>query len=175
MFFVFISVGVVLLASRVCSACKWFTSKQHSIPIDVEEDFTAKLEPERMAVKDIASVDNSDAISHDPVYDSDSKCAICWNIQKNKSRPLCGHVFCFKCLVKWSEIKMECPICKMPFDSFKHSIESEDTFKVHTLVQPLSMVYEYTGRLNFLFFEIDLEIYWASEDNFLSYTIDVMY
>ena len=63
----------------------------------------------------------------------------------------------------------------MPFDSFKHSIESEDTFKVHTLVQPLSMVYEYTGRLNFLFFEIDLEIYWASEDNFLSYTIDVMY
>ena len=48
----------------------------------------------------------------------DGQCAICLNPQTYKSRLICGHVFCYKCILDWSELKLECPLCKQRFNSF---------------------------------------------------------
>ena len=52
-----------------------------------------------------------------PIYD-DGRCAICLESHVIKSKPECGHVFCFQCLVKWCRVKLECPTCKQPFTEF---------------------------------------------------------
>ena len=50
-------------------------------------------------------------------YD-DGQCAICLLPHVHKSKLLCGHVFCFKCLSNWCMVKFECPSCRRKFDSF---------------------------------------------------------
>lgn len=60
-------------------------------------------------------------------YD-DGMCAICLNPHFNKSHPDCGHVFCFRCLVDWCQIKLECPTCKQPFKNFHHDIQIRPSF-----------------------------------------------
>lgn len=64
-------------------------------------------------------------------------CSICLGPHVNKSRPPCGHVCCFECLVDWCKIKLECPTCKQPFTSFIHSIESPQEFVTHTPEPPV--------------------------------------
>ena len=50
-------------------------------------------------------------------YD-DGQCAICLLPHVHKSRLLCGHVYCFKCISNWCRVKFECPTCRQQFDSF---------------------------------------------------------
>ena len=69
--------------------------------------------------------------SPDIVFDEET-CPVCLGPHVNKSRPICGHVFCYQCLVDWSRIKLECPLCKQGFTSFKHSFQSPDDFQVYT-------------------------------------------
>ena len=65
------------------------------------------------------------------VYDEET-CPICLEPHvNNKSRPDCGHVFCYQCLVDWCDIKLECPLCKQPFASFKHSFQMPGNFQVY--------------------------------------------
>ena len=64
------------------------------------------------------------------VYD-DGTCAICIGPHENKSRPPCGHVFCFQCLAEWCRIRLKCPMCNRRITSFKHSFDSENNFQVH--------------------------------------------
>ncbi len=59
-------------------------------------------------------------------YD-DGICAICLSSHVNKSTPNCGHVFCFRCLIDWCQIKLECPTCKQPFQNFRHTIQTLPT------------------------------------------------
>ena len=59
-------------------------------------------------------------------YD-DGTCAICLSSHVNKSTPNCGHVFCFRCLIDWCKIKLECPTCKQPFQNFRHTIQIRPT------------------------------------------------
>ncbi len=59
-------------------------------------------------------------------YDS-GVCAICYKSpQLIRSWPPCGHVFCFKCLYRWSEILVNrsgidwnCPFCNQFFNTFQ--------------------------------------------------------
>jgi len=49
-------------------------------------------------------------------------CAICLNSpQVDPSFPLCGHTFCFECLVHSGEIKKECPTCKQVIPFIYHN------------------------------------------------------
>ena len=50
-------------------------------------------------------------------YDN-GECSICLRPHTHKSRLLCGHVFCYKCIHEWSKLKFECPLCKQVFNSF---------------------------------------------------------
>ncbi|XP_063905223.1 E3 ubiquitin-protein ligase Topors-like isoform X2 [Zophobas morio] len=59
-------------------------------------------------------------------------CAICLGTCKNKSRAnSCMHEFCYTCLLEWSRIKAECPLCKQEFKSILHNIKSINEYDVH--------------------------------------------
>ena len=62
----------------------------------------------------------------------DETCPVCLGPHVNKSRPNCGHVFCYQCLVDWCRIKLECPLCKQGFTFFRHSFQSPDNYQVYT-------------------------------------------
>jgi E3 ubiquitin-protein ligase Topors len=71
------------------------------------------------------------------MYD-DGTCAICLSSHVNKATPDCGHVFCFRCLIDWCQIKLECPTCKQPFQNFRHNIQIRPTCEqIYTPDTPL--------------------------------------
>ncbi|KAI9557955.1 hypothetical protein GHT06_014707 [Daphnia sinensis] len=80
-------------------------------------------------------------------YD-DGQCAICLYPHVNKSRPYCGHVYCFQCLVSWCRIKLECPTCKKPFTTFRHSMRSAYDFRVHTVINEDDFIPDYYSVLD---------------------------
>nr|DBA28186.1 TPA: hypothetical protein GDO54_008584 [Pyxicephalus adspersus] len=64
----------------------------------------------------------------------DSKCPICLDRFDNISHlDRCLHRFCFKCIKEWAKNKVECPLCKQPFNSILHSVRAEDDFKEYVL------------------------------------------
>lgn len=79
-------------------------------------------------------VDNS---SRPPLNYDDGQCAICLGPHVKKSRTACGHVFCMKCLILWSQIKLECPTCKQSFDTTtcKRIKFPSDTLLLYTTYQ----------------------------------------
>lgn len=53
-------------------------------------------------------------------------CSICLGRCDNKCfTDACMHYFCYACLVEWSKIKPECPLCKKPFRSIIYNVISE--------------------------------------------------
>ncbi|XP_065601278.1 E3 ubiquitin-protein ligase Topors-like [Cyrtonyx montezumae] len=68
---------------------------------------------------------------------SDSTCPICLDRFDNVAYVgYCWHRFCFRCIQKWSETSVECPLCKHPFSSIFHKIHAEDDFQEYK-VRPL--------------------------------------
>lgn len=41
-----------------------------------------------------------------------TKCILCLEPRKNECVTQCGHVFCWKCIGDWCQIRKECPICR---------------------------------------------------------------
>ncbi|XP_031327466.1 E3 ubiquitin-protein ligase Topors-like isoform X1 [Photinus pyralis] len=63
------------------------------------------------------------------------KCAICLGTCNNKCfSDSCRHQFCFTCLLEWSKVKAECPLCKQPFKSIIYNIKSNDEYDEHVIV-----------------------------------------
>ncbi|RZC34848.1 E3 ubiquitin-protein ligase Topors-like [Asbolus verrucosus] len=61
-------------------------------------------------------------------------CAICLGTCTNKCySDSCMHEFCFKCLLEWSKIKAECPLCKQAFKSIIHNIKSINEYDEHVV------------------------------------------
>ncbi|XP_044736245.1 E3 ubiquitin-protein ligase Topors-like [Chrysoperla carnea] len=57
-------------------------------------------------------------------------CAICLSDCDNKSfTDRCMHQFCFACLLRWSKVKAECPLCKQPFKSIIHTVRSNSDYE----------------------------------------------
>lgn len=64
-------------------------------------------------------------------------CAICLGRCVNKCfTDNCMHKFCFSCLMEWSKIKAECPLCKKPFRSIIHNVKSLSQFDEYIVNQP---------------------------------------
>lgn len=56
-------------------------------------------------------------------------CAICLGKLENKSfTDSCFHQFCYVCLLEWSKVKAECPLCKQTFKSIIHNIRSNEDY-----------------------------------------------
>ncbi|CAH0727523.1 unnamed protein product, partial [Brenthis ino] len=63
-------------------------------------------------------------------------CAICLGTCRNKSfTDSCLHQFCFKCLLTWSKVKAECPLCKQTFRSIIHNVRSNHQYEEYMVEQ----------------------------------------
>ncbi|KAG5894943.1 hypothetical protein JTB14_023292 [Gonioctena quinquepunctata] len=61
-------------------------------------------------------------------------CAICLGTFSNKCfSDSCMHEFCFKCLLEWSKIKPECPLCKQSFRRIIHNVKSNEEYDEHVV------------------------------------------
>ncbi|GBM23417.1 E3 ubiquitin-protein ligase Topors [Araneus ventricosus] len=61
-------------------------------------------------------------------------CAICLEPLQNKSfTDSCFHTFCFTCLLEWSKVKAECPLCKQQFKSIVHNVKKDLTFDEYVI------------------------------------------
>lgn len=67
----------------------------------------------------------------------DPNCAICLEKLENKSfTDSCFHQFCFVCLLEWSKVKAECPLCKQTFKSIIHNIRSNEEYDQYHIPRP---------------------------------------
>ncbi|CAK1540227.1 unnamed protein product [Leptosia nina] len=63
-------------------------------------------------------------------------CAICLGTCKNKSfTDSCLHQFCFRCILRWSKVKAECPLCKQIFKSIIHNVRSNSQYEEYMVEQ----------------------------------------
>lgn len=45
---------------------------------------------------------------------SDVQCVLCLEQREDTSATLCGHLFCWSCILDWLDQKEECPVCREP-------------------------------------------------------------
>lgn len=76
-----------------------------------------------------ASTSQGESSSPPPGDEEKTKCAICLGDLVNKSYSnSCCHQFCFGCLLEWSKVKPECPLCKSSFTTIIHNIRSDNVY-----------------------------------------------
>lgn len=102
--------------------------EKHS-PTNVEESIKSEA-----PVQNPDSNERSDGVASPP-----PNCSICLGKLVNTSfTDSCLHQFCFTCLLKWSKIKTECPLCKQTFKSIIHNVRSEEDYDQYHV--PLELV-----------------------------------
>jgi len=95
-------------------------------PLEIKNSSTGVEEP----IKSEVSVQNSDNNErNDGAVSPPPNCSICLGKLINTSfTDSCLHQFCFTCLLQWSKIKTECPLCKQTFKSIIHNVRSEEDY-----------------------------------------------
>ncbi|KAI9556551.1 hypothetical protein GHT06_016341 [Daphnia sinensis] len=64
-----------------------------------------------------------------PFNSSQGICAICLGVPDNKSfASNCLHEFCFVCILEWSKVKAECPLCMQPLCSIIHNVKNDHEY-----------------------------------------------
>ncbi|XP_023706186.1 E3 ubiquitin-protein ligase Topors isoform X3 [Cryptotermes secundus] len=76
-------------------------------------------------------------------------CAICLGKSQNKSfTDSCLHQFCFNCLLEWSKVKPECPLCKQSFKSIIHNVRSNEDYDQYHLHPASENPYPWLNMIN---------------------------
>ncbi|GJV33602.1 E3 ubiquitin protein ligase Topors isoform X1 [Tanacetum coccineum] len=72
-----------------------------------------------------------------PSITKNKTCSICLNnnISNPSLIPSCLHAYCTDCILKWSEFKRECPLCKAKFTSLFVDIDVESVTYRHFIVE----------------------------------------
>ncbi|XP_065332305.1 E3 ubiquitin-protein ligase Topors-like isoform X2 [Cloeon dipterum] len=65
-------------------------------------------------------------------------CTICLGPLTNQSNTdICAHKFCFDCILTWSKVKSECPLCKQKFSMIYHEYKEDGSHEVYTVPRPV--------------------------------------
>lgn len=106
---------------------------------------TQSLPPVNPASPDCNSDSEENERSGSPI-----NCSICLGRCSNKCfTDACMHHFCFTCLVEWSKIKAECPLCKKPFRSIIHNVKSESNYDEYLVSSQAARIqYPYDDEIN---------------------------
>ena len=81
-------------------------------------------------------------------------CAICYEIMiEPVTLPQCGHSFCYNCLRKAVESRMDCPICKKEI-----SLDLTLDFPINRTIQ--NMIFKANERMD----QFKLEMNWNQEE-----------
>ena len=74
------------------------------------EETEKELEQESEIVENETKEDSESEVG------TEKKCTICIEKVVELSKPnKCNHVFCFQCLVEWSNVTNRCPLCKVEY------------------------------------------------------------
>ena len=100
----------------------------------------------------------------DNQYTLDTMCAICHRVKATKARNnKCFHEFCLPCLVKWSKVTTECPLCKQQYSSIVYNQPNtnftNDEFKVKSSQQQEIIIFTTPEASSFrrsIYFQRDL-------------------
>ncbi|XP_017884873.1 E3 ubiquitin-protein ligase Topors [Ceratina calcarata] len=95
-------------------------------PLEIKDSAVVAEEP----IKSEAPVPNPESSDRsDGAVSPPPNCSICLGKLVNTSfTDSCLHQFCFTCLLQWSKIKTECPLCKQTFKSIIHNVRSEEDY-----------------------------------------------
>lgn len=105
-------------------------------PLEIKSSSTGVEEP----IKSEAPIQNSDNSERsDGAASPPPNCSICLGKLINTSfTDSCLHQFCFTCLLQWSKIKTECPLCKQTFKSIIHNVRSEEDYDQYHVPRELA-------------------------------------
>jgi len=51
--------------------------------------------------------------------------------------PNCNHCFCYGCITKWAKSKLNCPLCKTPFEQIQHTPNASQNTHTESLPPPV--------------------------------------
>lgn len=74
----------------------------------------------------LSSPFSGDVVENDS---SSSICSVCYDIlpkEANRVYTVCGHLFCVKCILNWSEQQNSCPLCRRALIEFADNNDDED-------------------------------------------------
>ncbi|XP_076655211.1 uncharacterized protein LOC143360349 [Halictus rubicundus] len=105
-------------------------------PLEIKDSTPGVEEP----IKSEAPVQNPDSSDRsDGAVSPPPNCSICLGKLVNTSfTDSCLHQFCFTCLLQWSKIKTECPLCKQTFKSIIHNVRSEEDYDQYHVPRELA-------------------------------------
>ena len=105
-----------------------------------EAALEAKKKPVNEGLKTALTPAKKDnAASPDRPASPEPNCVICLEKVQNKSfADACFHQFCYDCILEWSKVKAECPLCKQPFKSIIHTVVSMEDYQQYWVPDPPS-------------------------------------
>lgn len=60
------------------------------------------------------SIQQRTKVSSDDEIPPSDKCYLCFGRRKHTTSTICGHIFCWDCITKWTVFKKQCPTCRYP-------------------------------------------------------------
>lgn len=86
--------------------------------------------------QELVPVDN-DVLIEPPIHQEPDKCPVCLqNFSSSHSKSYtskCFHSFCFECILEWSKVRYNCPLCKTEFDRILYEVHSRLDFNEYAL------------------------------------------
>jgi len=74
-------------------------------------------------------------------------CIICLNSYQQPTKIFCGHTFCNKCIVNWSEKSDKCPICRQCFNlEVNHNYNTRKNYHIQNKGNIMNVMREYLDQ-----------------------------